>query len=100
MIKNRNLTEADLDLIEKRLNKAFVTKDKLEAVLDLRFDEQGEKIEQKLYQFRSDIFDKIDPILKEIQDNREERTITVHRVSDHEDRIEVIEKQLNISSTS
>ena len=45
-----------------------------------------------LQQFKSDFFDKIDPVLKEIVDSREERTILAHRQSDHTDRIEVLEK--------
>ena len=45
-----------------------------------------------LQQFKSDFFDKIDPVLKEIMDNREERTILAHRQSDHTDRIESLEE--------
>ena len=60
--------------------------------LDLRFENQKEEIEQIMTKFRSDMFTKIDPILKEVLTAREERPIMVHRQEDHEDRIEVLEK--------
>lgn len=66
------ITEKDLDVIEERLLTKFAT-------------------QEMLSQFKSDLLDKMDSILKEILAMREEMTIVVHRVSDHEDRITKLE---------
>ena len=59
---------------------------------DIEYLKEVFATKEDLQQFKSDFFDKIDPVLKEIMDNREERTILAHRQSDHTDRIEVLEK--------
>jgi hypothetical protein len=59
-------------------------------------DSQEQKFEAKIVEVKNDFYDKIDPILKEVVASQEERTIVSHRVSDHEDRIEKVEKKLNI----
>lgn len=59
-------------------------------------EDQEEKFEAKIVEVKSDFFNKIDPILKEVVANQEERTILSHKASDHEDRIENIEKKLDI----
>ena len=87
------MTITDEDV--KKLKKTFTTKDdlkKLENRIDYKFDDFEIKIEDKLTQFRSDIFDKLDGVLKEILASREEQEINAHRLSDHEDRIEKLEK--------
>jgi hypothetical protein len=57
---------------------------------------QEEHFEAKIVEVKSDFYNKIDPILKEVVANQEERTLLSHKVSDHEDRIENIEKKLDI----
>lgn len=69
MSKNKTLTQSDI----KSLEEIFVTKDDLQ-------------------EFKSELFDKIDPILKEVVDGRDERTILTHKLSNHEDRIEALEQ--------
>lgn len=66
------LTQKDIDELEK----TFVTK----------FD-----LKKALTQLKSDIFNKLDSILKEIIASREERTVMSHQISDHEDRITKLE---------
>ncbi|MBI4153467.1 hypothetical protein HY503_00495 [Candidatus Woesebacteria bacterium] len=66
------LTQRDIDELEKTFATKFFLKEEL----------------QKL---RSDLLDKLDSILKEILAMREEMTIVVHKVSNHEDRITVLE---------
>lgn len=66
------ITQKDIDELEK----TFVTK------YDLK---------KALTKLKSDIFDKLDAILKEIRDSREERTIMSHQISKHEDRITKLE---------
>ena len=59
-------------------------------------EDQEDKFEAKIVEVKNDFYDKIDPILKEVVASQEERTILSHRVSDHEDRIEKVEKKLDI----
>ncbi len=63
----------------------------LDRKLDEKLDEQEEKFESKLTEFKSDFFEKIDPILQEVKTAREERPLIVNR-------IEKIEKKLQIQT--
>ena len=60
--------------------------------LDIRFDTQKEEIQELITEFKSDMFTKIDPILKEVVTARDERPIITEKQSNHEDRIEALEK--------
>ena len=71
------LTEKDLDEIEKRLSGVFATK-------------------EDFVSYKSDLIDKLDKILKEILTSREEQSVLAHQVSNHEDRITVLEKPASI----
>ncbi|MBU0569993.1 hypothetical protein KKB40_04400 [Patescibacteria group bacterium] len=64
----------------------------IENLLDGKIVNMEEKFGTILTGFRSDFYEKIDPILKEVLTARDERPIIVHRQSDHEDRIENLEK--------
>ena len=66
------ITQKDIDLLEKTL----VTK---------------EDLDQKLTTLKSDLFNKLDSILKEIIIMREEQTVMSHHISKHEDRISALE---------
>ena len=74
------LTKKDLQEIDRRLED--------------RFESFKDEIFEAFEKFRSEFFEKIDPILKEILASREGREIISHRVSDHEDRITVLEQNL------
>jgi len=80
------LTNKDLDKIDEKINKRF--DEKFAAVRDDIID----AVDNALAKQRSDFLEDIDPILKEVQASREERDIVSHRISDHEDRIEKLEK--------
>jgi predicted transcriptional regulator len=69
------------------------------ATIDNKLDEMEERFEAKLTEFRDDFYTKIDPILKEVAASREERLIISQHLSDQNDRIEKVEKKLNIHST-
>jgi len=71
--------------------KKFATKDDL-VRFATKEDLEDLASKQDLIEFKSDIFDKIDSVLKELVAMREELTIVTHRVSDHEDRLEKLEK--------
>lgn len=77
------LTKTDI----QSLREIFLTK----SEFDLRMDEQEEKIEEHLKQYRNGILNKLDKILKEILASREEQTLLSHKVSDHEERITKLE---------
>lgn len=75
--RGMTLTISDIDEIEERFKGVFATK-------------------EDLVSYKSDLMEKLDDILKEILASREEETVLSHRVSVHEDRIENIEKKLDI----
>lgn len=66
------LTEKDIDYLEERFQKTFVTKD------DLR-------------QTKSDLLNVLDKILKEVVANRQERTLLANRSIKHSERLEKLE---------
>lgn len=68
----------------------------IKNVLTDGLDSQEQKFEAKIVEVKNDFYDKIDPILKEVVASQEERTMLSHRVSDHEDRIEKVEKKIGI----
>lgn len=63
------LTKNDLDQIDKRLDRRF--EEHTEEIL--------EAIDEKLTKLRSDFFERVDPILKEVTTAREERPLIENR---------------------
>ncbi len=55
-------------------------------------EELNESLDEKFAKQRSDFFDRIDPILKEVTASREEREIVTDKLSNHEDRIHTNER--------
>ena len=53
--------------------------------------ELEQKFEKKVDDVKSEIFTRVDPILKEVQTKREHRTIVANKLTDHTDRIEKLE---------
>ena len=76
------LTKSDLNQIEEIVDR------KLEEKLEEKLDE---KLEEKLDAFKDDLYRKIDPVLKAVLDDRDEREILTDRVGDHEERIGKLE---------
>lgn len=72
------------------------------AKLDLKIDNNKadilDKLEVIFMKFKSDFFDKIDPILKEVVASREERIVGSNQFSELTDRVERIEKHLGLPS--
>jgi phage gp29-like protein len=99
MTTKRTLTQADVNL----LSKTFFTKNdtnsfarslsetinKLLLKQEIRtygkMDELEEKFEKKVEEVKSDLFEKIDPILKEVTTAREEGSIIENRLEALED---------------
>ena len=73
MTNQKFLTETDIDYLEKRLKKIFPTKDEFKEL-------------------KSDIFDKLDAILKEIQVGQEERLIQSHQATRLEKQVSALQK--------
>ncbi len=70
----------------------IVTKDYFDVQLNLKLSQQKDEIIEEFKKFRSDFYDKIDPILKEVKDSRDERTLQADHISQQGDRIENLEK--------
>jgi len=66
-------------------------------VITTELSQQEEKYEKKLEEFKSEFFDRVDPILKEVVASREERTIMAHYITELRGRVEKIEKHLNMA---
>lgn len=83
------LTPSDI----QKLKKTFATKKDLEkfATKDDLKKLKG-KIEEKIDQRYSDIFDLVDSLAGEIRDERDFRDIATEWKRDHEQRIETLEK--------
>ena len=90
----------------KKLKKTFATRDDLNGFAtkdDLRFglnnlrEEINDSMDQKFTDFRSDIFNKLDQVIGELKTNREEREVIAHKVSNHEDRLNIVEVKLKLS---
>ena len=64
MANKKILTEKDIDYLEKRLKETFPTRNEFKT-------------------FRSELFNKLDEILKEVLASREERIIQSHHLSEH-----------------
>lgn len=73
MVAKKFLTEKDIETLEERFKEIFPTREEFQK-------------------HRSELFDKLDAILKEVQAGREEQSLVANRVSKHEDRIELLER--------
>ncbi|OGH18454.1 MAG: hypothetical protein A2868_02605 [Candidatus Levybacteria bacterium RIFCSPHIGHO2_01_FULL_40_15b] len=65
---DKMLTEADIDYLEQRLRDAFVTK-------------------EEFTQYKSELFDKLDEIIKNTRNTNEEVELVENRVTKIEDRL-------------
>ncbi len=59
-----------------------------------RLDKFETKLEKKLFNWKSEIFNLVDGLAKEIRDTREFRDISSHRISTNTRRIEILEKKV------
>ncbi|PIU03605.1 hypothetical protein COT44_02300 [Candidatus Shapirobacteria bacterium CG08_land_8_20_14_0_20_39_18] len=74
----------------------------IENLLDQKLDEKLEtKLNEKLsfLPTKDDFYSKMDQVMGELQTIREEQSMGSHRISDHEDRITVIEQKTGIVTT-
>ena len=71
----------------------------IEDLIDRKLDEKlDEKLEEKLNEklkflpTKDEFYEKMDEVMGELRAIREEHTLQVYKISDHEDRIEKLEK--------
>lgn len=64
--------------------------DLIDSRLDLRID----KLEQKLFDWKSEIINSVDSMAKEIRDEREFKDISSHQTSDNTRRIGKLEQKV------
>lgn len=88
------LNQADINLITKGLIPQIRTVVSLVIIKEL--SEQEEKFEEKLTEFKSDFFERVDPILKEVTTAREERKIVSRKLTEHTNQLEKINKHLGL----
>ena len=104
-----DLKKALSKLVTKTDARQFATKDDLKntdrairASLQLDFKDFRQEINEKLNLLptKDEFFNAMDKIMGELQTNREENTISSHQLSDHEDRITVLEQKTGIAVAS
>lgn len=78
------LNKSDLDKIDKLLGNLET---RLGNKLHEELENQEEKYETKLTEFKSEFFEKVDPILKEVKTSREERPLIINRVEKLEEKV-------------
>ena len=66
--------------------------DEIEKVVDEKIDEKTRNLPTK-----DEFFGKMDEVMGQLKAIREEQPLQSHRLSNHEDRISVIEKKLQIN---
>lgn len=69
-----SLTKNDLDQIDLRLDKRIGIR------LETQKEEILEEIDEKLTKLKSDFFERVDPVLKEVTTAREERPLIENRI--------------------
>lgn len=91
MITDNDIKKLKTVFATKDELKQYATKDEVKFVVDQAIDRQNEVIDEKLTTFRSDIMNKLDLVISELQDKRDEQDVITHQLSDHEDRIAKLE---------
>ncbi len=80
---------------DKRIDDAFKKQNKrIDNQLAIQKGDIVDAVRQEIIQFKSDVFSKIDPILKEVVASREEREIVNYNVSLQKDTLESHEKRI------
>lgn len=68
--------------------------------LDIRLDELRDEVKDMITQTHSKLYTRIDPLLKEIVDNREDREIGTQKVRDLEIRLNSHDRRIKKLETS
>ena len=93
MTQKRILTNQDIAFIIKKLKPIFATKDDLlRFATKIDLEDLKDDIDQRLTQHHSSLMNTMDKILKEVTTYRDEQTVSAYNSSDHENRLEALEK--------
>lgn len=92
MKKQGILTDSDINKLERRFKKVFLTRSELDLDYLTKRLEKNFLTKEEFNDYKDDIFNKLDKILHELVSTREEMIALSHHSSDHEDRLELIEK--------
>lgn len=83
------------DLIDVKLKKGLNGfEDKFDKKIDLKIEKRFDEFEEKLFKWKSEIFNLVDGLAIEIRDNREFRDIGGHQIANNSRRIEKLEKKV------
>ena len=83
--------------LDERLGPKF---ENLEIFIEDVFDRKlDEKLDEKLKNLptKKEFFGRMDKLLSQVQTSRSEQTLLSHRVSNHEDRLQIVEGKLKIT---
>jgi len=69
-------------------------KDELSAMIDVKLDNKLGKLEEKLFKWKSEIFDAVDSVAREMNESQEFREITTGKIKENTSRIGKLEKKV------
>ena len=80
---------------DKKMDSKFTVQDKkINIGIDTKLDKRIGELEQKMFEWKSEIVDIVDGLAKEIRDQREFRDISSHQISGNTRRIEKLEMKV------
>lgn len=69
-------------------------KDELSAMIDVKLDNKLGELEEKLFKWKSEIFDAVDSVAREMNESQEFRVITTNQIAEVEERTGKLEKKV------
>lgn len=86
--------KTDLQQLEDRLDKRIGGVDEKLGGLERRMDERFTDLEKNLFDWKSEIVDAVDTMVKEIRDEREFREVAGQQLGENRSRIVKLEKKV------
>jgi hypothetical protein len=91
--------DSRLGKFEKNLDRKMDNKfsnfaEEVVKLIDIKIKSSNKNLEQKMFDWKSEIIDAVDGLASEIRDNRELREIGGHRIAENTKRIERLEKKV------
>ena len=66
----------------------------LSAMIDTKLDNKLGELEEKLFKWKSEIFDAVDSVAREMNESQEFREVTTNQVKEIEERVGNLEKKV------
>lgn len=97
-----SITKRDLSLLKNRLDKKIdqVIKELEKSQKIIRFEvmsntlDARQKLEKQIHDLKDDMFTKIDPILKEVEDARVDRELSTEQAEEFKSKIKELETKV------